>query len=351
MPLALGILLVAFGALLAAVLPVGLALTSFLAANGLLALVSHRLHLDTSTSSVMLLVGLAVGVDYCMFYLRRVREERAHGRDPDDGAADRGGDLRPLGPGLRADGRRGDVGHVPLRDAALRRVRDRRDPRRARGGGGSVTVLPAVLSLLGDRVDFGRVPGLARMRRPGDGSKAWGAILGPVLKRPGRLGLRCGRRSCCSLAAPAIAGIHTENLSLDKLLPADASIMQSYHRITAAFPGGPDARRTSWSRRRTCESSELTAAVAEFRARALATGLVHEPIVVEVAPEANVVEITVPLAGAGSDATSVRALHVLRDDVVPGDLRASCRAPRRTSGATSPSRRTSTPSCSTRSCR
>ena len=60
-PLALGILLVAFGALLAAVLPVGLALTSFLAANGILALISHRMHLDSSASSVMLLVGLAVG--------------------------------------------------------------------------------------------------------------------------------------------------------------------------------------------------------------------------------------------------------------------------------------------------
>ena len=82
-PLALGILLVAFGAFLAAVLPVGLALTSFLAANGLLALVSRRLPLDSSTSSVMLLIGLAVGVDYCMFYLRREREERAQGRDPE----------------------------------------------------------------------------------------------------------------------------------------------------------------------------------------------------------------------------------------------------------------------------
>jgi hypothetical protein len=80
-PLALGILLAAFGALLAAVLPVGLAMTAFFAANGLLALVSHRMHVDTSTSSVMLLIGLAVGVDYCLFYLRREREERAAGHD------------------------------------------------------------------------------------------------------------------------------------------------------------------------------------------------------------------------------------------------------------------------------
>ena len=82
-PLALGILLVVFGALVAALLPVVLALTAFLAANGLLALISHAMHVDGAASSVMLLMGLAVGVDYCLFYLRREREERAGGRDQD----------------------------------------------------------------------------------------------------------------------------------------------------------------------------------------------------------------------------------------------------------------------------
>ena len=183
-PLALGILLVAFGAFLAAVLPVGLALTSFLAANGLLALISHRLHLDTSTSSVMLLVGLAVGVDYCMFYLRREREERARGNDPQTSlriaAATSGRSVLVSGltvvvamSGMFLSGMLLFEGFaIAAILVVLVAVM------------GSVTVLPALLSVLGDHVDFGRIPGLGRMRRPQGGSRVWGAILGRVLARP-----------------------------------------------------------------------------------------------------------------------------------------------------------------------
>lgn len=81
-PLALGILLVAFGAVVAALLPVGLALTACMAAFGLLSLASHQLHLFQTTYSVMFLMGFAVGVDYCLFYLRRERDERAAGATP-----------------------------------------------------------------------------------------------------------------------------------------------------------------------------------------------------------------------------------------------------------------------------
>ena len=83
-PLTFGILLVAFGALVAALVPLLLALTSVVAAGGLLALASHALHVDSSASTVLLLIGLAVGVDYSLFYIRRSREERAAGRSPSD---------------------------------------------------------------------------------------------------------------------------------------------------------------------------------------------------------------------------------------------------------------------------
>src|SRR5581483_11117539 len=79
LPITLIILLFAFGALVAAILPVGLAFTAYLAAAGLLGPVSHLIHVNDTATEVMLLVGMAVGVDYSLFYLRREREERAKG--------------------------------------------------------------------------------------------------------------------------------------------------------------------------------------------------------------------------------------------------------------------------------
>ncbi len=313
-PLALGILLVAFGAFVAAVLPVGLALTSFLAANGLLALISHRMHLDTSTSSVMLLVGLAVGVDYCMFYLRREREERARGRDPRTAlqiaAATSGRSVLVSGvtvvlamSGMYLSGMLlfegfGTAAILVVLVAVV----------------GSVTVLPALLSMLGDRVDAGRMPGLARMRRPSSGSRVWGFILDRVLRRPG-LSATAAVVVLLALAAPVI-GIHTEKLSLDKQLPTNTSIMRSYQRIAAAFPGGPGPAEII-VRGPDVGGAAMTATVADFKERALATGLVHDPILVSVHEGVGVIQVKVALAGDGSDATSVRALEALRHDVIP----------------------------------
>jgi uncharacterized membrane protein YdfJ with MMPL/SSD domain len=317
-PLAFGILLVAFGAFLAAVLPVCLALTSFLAANGILALVSHRMHLDESASSVMLLVGLAVGVDYCMFYLRREREERARGQDPETAlrvaAATSGRSVLVSGitvlvamSGMYLSGMLLFEGFAT---AAILVV--------LVAVLGSVTVLPALLSMLGDRIELGKIPGLARMRRPPeDGSRAWGAVLERVLRRPAA-SASAAVLFLVALAVPAV-GLHTEQLSLDQLLPANVSIMRSFHRITATFPGGPSPALVV-VKAADVTSPRVEAAVTAFKARAVASGAVREPILVTPHADVGVIEISVPLAGHGSDPTSVRALHTLRSDVVPSTL-------------------------------
>ena len=76
-PLTLLILLIAFGSLVAAGIPLLLGLSAVLGTLGLVSIVSHLVPMSTSTSALVLLIGLAVGVDYSMFYLKREREERA----------------------------------------------------------------------------------------------------------------------------------------------------------------------------------------------------------------------------------------------------------------------------------
>ena len=106
----------AFGALVAAGIPLLLALTAVFATFGLVPLPSRLLPIDSAAYAVVLLVGLAVGVDYTMFYLRREREERAAGRSPQ--ACSRGpggGNVRTVSPDLRPDGDGRDGGNVPDR--------------------------------------------------------------------------------------------------------------------------------------------------------------------------------------------------------------------------------------------
>lgn len=313
-PLALGILLAAFGALLAAVLPVGLAMTAFLAANGLLAVVSQRVHLDNSASSVMLMLGLAVGVDYCLFYLRREREERAGGRDKAGAlraaAATSGRSVLISGltvvvamSGMFLSGMLLFDGFalatiMVVLVAVL----------------GSVTVLPAILSLLGDRVELGRIPGLSRLRRPRGGSRVWGAVLDRVLARPGRSAV-ASSLFLLVLAAPVVT-MHTERLSLGQQLPADTPLIQAYERIAQAFPGGPSPALVV-VRAEDIEATSVREAVTSFTTAALRTGLVNEPIQVTSHAAEDVVEIDVPLAGDGTDVTSQRAIDALRDDVIP----------------------------------
>ncbi|QKW39783.1 MMPL family transporter [Actinomadura sp. NAK00032] len=311
-PLALGILLVAFGALLAAVLPVVLAFTAFLAATGVLAVVSHALHVDQTTNSVMLLMGLAVGVDYCLFYLQREREERRKGRDRETAlaiaAATSGRSVLVSGitvmvamSGMFLSGlllfKGFAVATILVVLIAML---------------GSVTVLPALLSLLGDKVDFGRVR-LPRRRREGRAGVV-GTLLRPVLARPGIAAL-LSAGLLLALAAPAL-GMKTERLRIDQQIPPGEEIAQTYTRLNEAFPGNPEPAVVVL-KARDIDAPQVARAIDELKRRAVASGEMNEPIDVTVHDRANVAEIEVPLAGTGSDATSKHALETLRERIVP----------------------------------
>lgn len=307
-PLALGILLVAFGAVVAALLPVGLALTACVAAFGLLSLASHSLHVFETTYSVMFLMGLAVGVDYCLFYLRRERDERAAGRDAETAlriaAATSGRAVLVSGltvmvamAGMFLSGlllfKGFAVATILVVCVAML---------------GSVTVLPALLAWLGDRIDAGRIPFLNRRSKKGahaSGSVA-GSLLKPVLAKPKFFAV-AATVLLLALAAPAV-GMKTEQLGLEKQFGSDAPLSVSFKAITEEFPGGPAPARI------VVKADDITSAPARDTLRTLEQRA-GKGAEVTVHARQDVAEIAVPLPGTGTGPEAKKALADLRDEV------------------------------------
>ncbi|MFE9674764.1 MMPL family transporter [Streptomyces sp. NPDC006259] len=319
-PVALGILLIAFGALVAALLPVLLAVTAIMATMGLMGVVSHVMPMSDTANSVMLLVGLAVGVDYCLFYLRREREEREAGRDGQTAlriaAATSGRAIIVSGvtvcvamAGMLFTGLAEfeAMGLASLMVVAVAMV-------------GSVTVLPALLSLLGERVEKGRLPFLRRRtRNPGGGgeSRFWSAVLKGVLARP-LVSVLVAAGALLAIAAPAV-GMKTQNLTLDQEFGDSLPIVQTYNRVNEAFPGGSDPAEVV-VHAKDINAPEVKSALADFRALAISSGASRGPVEIKLHDAQNIAFVYVPLVG-GSDLDKAGAsLDKLRDDVRPATL-------------------------------
>jgi RND superfamily putative drug exporter len=317
-PVALGILLIAFGALVAALLPVALAITAIMATMGLMGLVSHLQPMSETANSVMLLVGLAVGVDYCLFYLRREREERAAGRDAQTAlriaAATSGRAIVVSGvtvcvamAGMLFTGLAEfeAMGLASLMVVAVAMV-------------GSVTVLPALLSLLGERVEKGRLPFLRRRRTSGNGdSRFWSAVLKRVLAKP-VLSVLVATGVLLAVAAPAV-GMRTQNLTLDQEFGDSLPIVQTYNRVNEAFPGGSEPAEVV-VKAHDINAPEVKSALAEFRERAIGSGASRGPVEIRLHDEQNVAFVFVPLVGGSDQDKASVSLEKLRDEVRPATL-------------------------------
>ncbi len=234
LPITLVILIVAFGALVAAMVPLLLGLTSVAGALGALGLVSQLAPSGSATSSVVLLIGLAVGVDYSLFYIRRGRQERAAGRDQRAALA---AATASVGRAIVIAGLTVMIGLAGLLFTGLSVFTSM-----ALGAivvvaiamVGSVTVLPAVLALLGDRIDRGRLwP--RRRRRPGAAGPS--ARLGAAVTRRPRAALLAAVVVLVALALPAL-GMRTADPG-ENDLPAGSQVLLASRAIDDAFGVSP----------------------------------------------------------------------------------------------------------------
>ena len=234
LPITLILLVIAFGTLVAAGIPLLLAITGVLGTMGIVAALSQLSPVEQSINHVILLIGLAVGVDYALFYLRRVREERAAGRSKE----------AAIEAAAATSGRAVLVSGITVMIAMAGMYFAGAATFTSFATGtivvvavamlGSLTVLPAVLSMLGDRTEKGRVPGLGRLRNRVARVAIWSRIVDRVLRRP-LLSASLATGLLVAMAIPAIGmDIGTPNTSAS--LPQDQPVVQTFNRVQEAFP-------------------------------------------------------------------------------------------------------------------
>jgi RND superfamily putative drug exporter len=309
LPITLIILIVTFGTLVAAGIPLLLALTAVFGTFGLIALPSHVLPMANEVPALVLLVGLAVGIDYSMFYLRREREERAKGRSQraalEAAAATSGRSVlisgltvmvAMAGMFITGDKTFASFGLATMMVVAVAML-------------GSLTVLPALLSRLGDRVDKFRV----RRRRNGGEGRIWGSIVDRVLRRPA-LSAAVSGGVLLLLALPAIQ-LRMADPS-PETYPAKLQVVKTYKRMQHAFPG------TALPANVIVKAPDVNApavreAISRLEQRALASGRAHEPITIAVNKTGTVANITLPINGNGTDKESNASLALLRKTIIP----------------------------------
>ena len=308
------ILMFVLRALVGALIPLLLGITSVMATTGLLALASQGIAASEHIMEVVLLVGLAVGVDYSLFYMRRERQERAAGNSEraalEAAAATSGRAVLVSGitvliamAGMFLSGDKTfmsfSVGTMIVVFAAMI---------------GSLTVLPAILGRLGDKVEKGRVPFLHRLRRERRQGRVWNAILDRVLRRPAISAIAAGA-VLIALALPTLQ-LHTAQTGVEGFTSAS---VEPFKKLIDAFPGTPEPAVVA-IKADEVETPAVREAIAELERRALASGEMNPPIDVEINRAGTTARVEIPFAGNGTDAESTAALETLREELLPATL-------------------------------
>lgn len=312
LPITFLILLVAFGAFVAAGIPVLLAITSVITALGLYAPLSYLVPDAGQVANIVLLIGMAVGVDYSLFYLKREREERARGRSTIDA----------IEIAAATSGRAVVVSGFAVIVAMSGLFLSGEDVFSALATGsilvvliamiGSLTVLPAMLSAFGRFVDRPRIPLLWRLnRRIGTGGIS-GRLIRPVIRKP-LVSAAIAGGALVALAVPAL-GMATQQSTVDTL-PQDIPAVQAFQRAQQSFPSERPSIEVVLQ---SDDSAAAAGALDEIEAAAVDAGIaVATGEAPAVSDDGRTSVLTLSAAHPEGDARNDAAIEQLRDTIVP----------------------------------
>ncbi len=309
---ALAILLVVFGAAVAAGLPVVLALISIFVAVGATALASNAMEMSNFVVFIITMIGLAVGIDYSLFIVSRFREERGRGSEMIDAIATAGATASRT---VFFSGMAVAIalaGMLIMPDATFRSFAVGAILVVAATVSASATLLPAVLGLLGDRINWLTLPFIGRRGQTGNGGGAWDWIVKAVTARPVVSATVTG--AVLVAATLPVLGMNLGNVGIGTL-PEESDSRHAFGVLNREFSAGvltadivvdaPDANGLA-----------IQGAIDRLGASLLADGFFGAPQI-ETNEAGDLVLMTVPMPGDFSSAESRDALERLRNDYIP----------------------------------
>jgi RND superfamily putative drug exporter len=309
LPAALIVLLLVFGAVVAGLVPLLMAVFSIVAALGLVALLSTQFELSVFIVNMLTGMGLALGIDYSLFVISRYREERAQGREPFDAIAASGATASRavLFSGFAFVVAMFGMFIVPstiMRALAVGAILVGMTSVIA-----ALTLLPALLGLLHDRVDALRLPVVGRRSADRAEGRFWRAVVERVLRRPG-LSLAISAALLVAAALP-IFGMNVGNAGVSTL-PDDLASKRGFVALQRDFGGRtPNPVNIVVNG---AGSAEVDRALGELQRR-LARDPRFGPGTIRSA--GDVAHLAVPVAGDPSGDQAVGAVRDLRDEIVP----------------------------------
>jgi putative drug exporter of the RND superfamily len=314
LPAAIVVLLLVFGSLLAGLVPLLLAIVSIVVAVALASLAGQGFALSVFVVNMITGMGLALGIDYSLFVLSRFREERAQGREVLDavGAAGATASRAVLFSGLAFV--LAMIGMVLVPDTILRSLAAGAILVGVASVAAAVTLLPALLALLGDRVNALRLPIVGRGLGRGGGveGRFWSRVVQAVVARPvGSLVLSAGL--LLALVVPVLeldrgfAGVST--------LPERFPSKQGLLALEASFPGATTepAKVVVHGQVR---SPEVQAAIERLR-QGLDGRNPFGPATLQDNDAGDLAVLAVPVGADAESAEAVGAVRQLREELIP----------------------------------
>jgi RND superfamily putative drug exporter len=311
LPAAMIVLILVFGALVAAFIPMSMAIVSIIVTVAISSVLGQFTSLSFFIVNMITAMGLALGIDYSLFVLSRYREERQAGRDKVEAIVTTGATSSKAVLFSGSSFVVALLGLLLVPDTILRSLALGAIIVGAVTMAAAITLLPALLSLLGDRVNALRLPIVGR-DHPAE-SPFWAKAVRGVVRRPA-VALTAGVLVLLAAAYPVL-GLRTGTAGIESL-PNDSYAKAGALALERSFPGSSTTDPAQVVISGGIESGTVTAAIAKFQ-ESITNDQDFGPAQQQISDNGQVALISIPLVGDPDHSQARRGIDRLRTDLIP----------------------------------